>query len=340
MNPCNCTNVYKPVCSKDMKTFQNRCMMKCEKQVLWKKGKCPDRKPAHCSQCEGLNAPICGTNGITYDNQCYLSCAGSQKYADGICPGDDSYEGAKGTLPLCSSCKNVNLPVCGADNNSYQNACKARCKGVSIAYKGKCLTNNHTNKCGCQAGGNPVCGRDGRTYSNACEARCKKIGILYNSGCRVISPNYCSHLCGNAPDSLVCGEDWKTYRNECVASKCMRIPIREFKACPHLNDDNFPLTFEHPTLNLPKAPVRAPAPRPAAPRPAAAPRYNVSQQVNIGATNPSVAIQNLDLNNVESVKQVYKVLFMNGQQVNPKILPYKGVLEKILVRQGVNIGAM
>lgn len=261
-----------------------------------------------------------------------MNCAGAQKYSSGICPGDESYDGKVTSIPSCSSCKNVNLPVCGSDGNSYANTCKAKCKGVAIAYKGNCLSNNAVNQCGCQEGGTPVCGRDGRTYSSACEARCKNIGILYNSGCRVISPNYCDHLCANSPNQVVCGEDFKTYRNECVASRCMRIPIREFNACPHLNDSNYPMSFEHSQLNLPKpAPVARPAP---APVPVAAPA-NVTQQVNVQSVSPNVAIQNLDLNNVESVKQVYKVLFMSGQQVNPKVLPYKSVLEGILMKHGV-----
>lgn len=345
MNPCNCTNVYKPVCSKQMKTFQNMCMMKCEKQELWKSGKCPDRKPSRCSHCEGLNSPVCASNGLTYDNQCYLKCAGAQKYSDGICPGDDSYKGSKGSLPSCSSCKNVTLPVCGADGNTYQNTCKARCKGVSIAYKGKCLNNSSVNKCGCSGEQNPVCGRDGRTYANSCEARCKNIGILYNSGCRVISPNYCGHLCGSAPNQLVCGKDWKTYRNECIASKCMRVPIKEFKACDALHDGNYPQSFEYRSMSLARpAPVPIPKPKPHRPVHAQAVPHrgniSVTQTVNIGSANPAAAIQNLDLNNVNSVMQVYKILFPGGRPVNQKVMAYKSVLEGILVKQGINIHSM
>jgi len=348
MNPCNCTNVYKPVCSKNNKTFQNACMMKCEGQEFWKKGKCAERKAAHCSHCEGLNAPVCGSNGITYDNQCYLQCSGAQKYSAGICPGDESYEGASGALPNCNTCRNVTLPVCGADSNSYQNACKARCKGVSIAYKGKCLGNNSVNKCGCSQKSDPVCGRDGRTYKNACEAGCKNIDILYNSACRDINPNYCSHLCGNTASKPVCGKDWKTYRNECIASQCMRIPVREYRACEMLEDRNFPSTFEYTVLN--KAVVSQTRQMPQAPAPVAAPVPNhghamggnisVTQTVNVSSVNPATAIQNLDLNNINSVVQVYKVLFPNGQAIDPKVVAYKSVLEGILTNKGINVHSM
>ena len=336
MNPCNCSNIYKPVCSKKGKTFQNKCFMKCEKHKFFKKGKCPDRKPSHCSHCEGLVSPVCGTNGLTYDNRCYLKCAGSEVYNEGICPNDESYEGSKKKLPNCNTCRNIFLPVCGADENTYDSACKARCKGIAIKYKGKCLRGNKgKNKCGCGPNEDLVCGRDGRTYKNACEAKCKNISVMYNSACRPENPNYCGHLCGNAQISPVCGKDWKTYANECVASKCMKIPVRNFESCPSLHDENYPLTFEYAKLNLPQAP---PKPQPMhRPHQHAPVQMNISQSVHIGASKPSGnimgSVQQLDLKNKDSVIRTYKMLFPGGRAVDPKVLNYKAPLEKILKYQ-------
>ena len=343
MNPCNCSNVYKPVCSKKGKTFQNKCFMKCEKHKFFKKGKCPDRKPAHCSHCEGLNSPVCATNGLTYDNKCYLNCAGGEMYNKGVCPDDDSYEGGSENIPDCSTCRNVFLPVCGADGNTYDSACKSRCKGVAIKHKGKCLGGQKgKNRCGCSPGGDPVCGVDGRTYENKCEAKCKNINVLYNSGCRPENPNYCGHLCGNAPFAPVCGKDWKTYANECVASKCMKVPVRSFESCPVLNDANYPTTFEYARLNLPQKPtMQMPRSQPQRSSHRAPQMHaHISQSVNIhsghshGAQNSMTPnISTLDLKNKDSVIKTYKMLFPGGRPVNPKVASYQAPLAKILKTQ-------
>lgn len=244
-NPCNCTNVYKPVCSKKKENFTNVCKMKCANQELWKAGKCPDSKPDHCSHCDGLKSPVCGSNGVTYDNNCYLGCAGVIKYNDGICPDDNSYQSSQNSIPSCFDCKNVYLPVCGTGNVTYDNACKARCKGVSILYKGKCLKNSIYNNSNCSEGSTPVCGTDGRTYQNKCEANLKKIKILYNKPCPMRNPIQCQHLCGNSLNHPVCGKDGRTYANECVA-KCSRVPVKSYEKCKELNSTNYPSTFDYP----------------------------------------------------------------------------------------------
>ena len=128
----------------------------------------------------------------------------------------------------------------------------------------------------------------------------------------------------------------------------MRIPVREYRACEMLEDRNFPSTFEYTVLN--KAVVSQTRQMPQAPAPVAAPAPNhghamggnisVTQTVNVSPVNPATAIQNLDLNNINSVVQVYKVLFPNGQAIDPKVVAYKSVLEGILTNKGINVHSM
>jgi len=125
----------------------------------------------------------------------------------------------------------------------------------------------------------------------------------------------------------------------------MRVPVREFKACPALEDANYPITFEYAVLNVPRSP---PAPMPAktqAQQPAQThantnTNVSVTQTVNVSTANIGAAIQNLDLNNINSVVQVYKILFPGGKAIDPKVVSYKSVLEGILSSKGVNIHSM
>ena len=260
ISPCNCTKVYKPVCSRTLKTYNNECLLRCADEELLQNGKCPSRTPSNCSQCKGLVSPVCSSIGLTYENRCYLDCAGQQFYSNGICTNDQEYLQSNNIqIVPCSSCENVQLPVCGNDGITYLNACRARCKGVAINYRGRCLnqsTNISSNgssnfnvsissqiRCNCSTELRPVCGSDNKTYLNQCEAKCAKIEVRYNNACQPINPSYCRFLCNNVPTQTVCGKDWRTYANECIASRCVRTPLQSQGACP-------PISQASPALNL------------------------------------------------------------------------------------------
>ncbi len=77
------------------------------------------------------------------------------------------------------ACPDVYAPVCGVDGVTYPNSCEAKCKGVNIAYEGKCR-----EPCVCPALYAPVCGVDGKTYSNKCVAACENVRVAYEGECR------------------------------------------------------------------------------------------------------------------------------------------------------------
>jgi hypothetical protein len=107
-------------------------------------------------------------------------------------------------------------PVCGKDNKTYVNKCRAKLAGIEIAYEGTCnkSTNNHCTNSGY------VCGVDNKTYNN-CDAN---IEILHNGNCRLTkSPitmnNKKSHdiICTTSIKPPACGINNKTYRDSCDA---------------------------------------------------------------------------------------------------------------------------
>lgn len=362
LNPCNCSNTYKPLCGRNGKTYKNICLLKCDKQEVFKSGKCPDRRPKRCSYCEGLVSPVCATNGITYDNQCYLKCSGSAFYARGKCPDDSAYGNSdkKEWVPACESCRPVVLPVCASNGRTFRNACSARCKGLKIHYRGKCLHENKVdykqNNCNCTNVIQPVCGTDGRTYQNKCFANCYSIKVLYPSACQVQNPGYCHHICRSFRGPIVCGKNHITYLNECVMTTCMKIPKLKNGTCDSLNSSNHPGNFFYdraiikpkvinnarPVHSTPVqtrhvqqvTPVQhGPAVQQHWQRPVTTVSVKAPSPVVYPQSGSSVDIQNIDLTNKNSVIKVYKLLFPNGRALDQNVLKYKSILEGLLLNR-------
>lgn len=117
-------------------------------------------------------------------------------------------------------CPMIYSPVCGADGETYGNACEASCEGVEIIADGAC----ETESCICPEYYEPVCGADGKTYSNACFASCKGVDIITDGACETES---CICTKEYIP---VCGVDGNTYGNACEAS-CKGVDIITDGAC-------------------------------------------------------------------------------------------------------------
>ncbi|RMG96411.1 MAG: hypothetical protein D6705_11365 [Deltaproteobacteria bacterium] len=126
-------------------------------------------------------------------------CANDAQYCD--YPDDMCGDGEVGTCTFKPVfCIEIYDPVCGCDNQTYGNSCKAHEAGVDVAYPGECKSmpapcdpqnpcpdtqycDYPDDMCGkgeqgtckdrpqvCPLVLDPVCGCDGMTYGNNCEA--------------------------------------------------------------------------------------------------------------------------------------------------------------------------
>lgn len=151
-------------------------------------------------------------------------------------------------------CPQVYMPVCGADDQTYGNACQAGCVGVDVVHEGECEGEaepceldqdceaqefcEHDYSCGgegrCMARPDvcykdilePVCGCDGETYGSACTAHASGVSVAGDGACEP-DPDEC--VCPLNYDP-VCGTDGKTYGNACAAG-CADIEVAHPGEC-------------------------------------------------------------------------------------------------------------
>ena len=211
-NPNFCTEQFDPVCGCDGQTYGNACAANAAGVSVASEGECA---PASGADCGGLLGASCGDGEF-----CNFA-------PDAQCGAADQTGTCEPTPEVCTF---IFAPVCGCDDQTYDNACAANVAGVSVASEGECAppTGGGTVCGGLQGGScaegefcnfpleaicgaadgtgiceaiptactrefNPVCGCDDRTYSNACEAHAAGVAIVSEGEC---APPTGGTLCG------------------------------------------------------------------------------------------------------------------------------------------------
>jgi hypothetical protein len=120
-------------------------------------------------------------------------------------------------------CAEVFAPVCGSDQQTYSNRCKAQLAKIEVIHEGECGT---LDQHGCPQLAVPdyVCGKDGKTYPSRCQAERLNIPISHSGRCQQ------EELMCSQQYEPVCGTNNKTYSNSCHALRA-KVMVRHQGQC-------------------------------------------------------------------------------------------------------------
>ncbi len=119
----------------------------CDDDQRCEAGVCVDREAPCNERCPNEVREVCGDDGVTYPNACRAQCA-DVGFSGGACPIDPSECGPERHCPdrqlcvggRCCDCPERQEPMCGADGETYINACVMECAGVDPRHEGRCLS--------------------------------------------------------------------------------------------------------------------------------------------------------------------------------------------------------
>lgn len=184
--PCNCTDVYNPICGLNGMTYPNSCLAKCA--VM-------DTESLDVGDCQAVDPcdPQPCTHGLTCTPKKQVCLSPSSHCPQYTC----SLEAVQRYHLPSPTCKKTESLVCGFDAVTYKNKCHAEKAATGVDYDGPCLSKEYSNLA---------------ERSNRCEKiKCPK---MTDTKCNLIVPRgACCPICGFVIRMLYSQKDLIRHQN-------------------------------------------------------------------------------------------------------------------------------
>jgi len=215
--PMVCPEILNPVCGCDETTYDNECFAKAARVEICHPGLC-----TITDNCDHDIDFVCGCNGENYPNECIAEAAGTTVCSKGLCkkPVHSITTSTTTTTKqnlVADRCPKIYAPVCGCDENNYDNSCLAHAAGVRVCPAGVCSCRDHEIKF--------ACGCNGNTYPNECMAEAAGTKVCSEGACKKPTQTSTTSTTTTLMEDVacpmifapVCGCNNLTYSNRCLA---------------------------------------------------------------------------------------------------------------------------